>query len=217
MQSLQQIVILLQLVLALLSNPATANNPTAQSLAAQAIGYATQAIATMPTSTVFTVTPTTTLSVVTPFTITVSNPQVIPTPPDPLPPNFGVSIDNPPQLVFIPVQVANPQMLDSTWRFNWIHYAPDNTAGYDVEFSVGGKSTGGKLADGNPIPVVTATLDGAPATYNQFFGVSAGMHQLGLTITSGNRYAIMSGIVNIVASSSDAQQQTTSTPVITWQ
>lgn len=42
---MQQIVVLLQLVLVLLSNPATANDPNVQTLASQAITVATQALA----------------------------------------------------------------------------------------------------------------------------------------------------------------------------
>lgn len=51
MQNLSQIVTLLQLVLALLSNPQTAQNPQVQALAAQAVQSASDALA-VPTTTI---------------------------------------------------------------------------------------------------------------------------------------------------------------------
>ena len=60
--NLTSIVTLLQLVLTLLSNPTTANNPAIQSLAQQAISDATQALSvqTITTTTTSTTVPTTT-------------------------------------------------------------------------------------------------------------------------------------------------------------
>lgn len=223
MPSLPSIVILLQLVLALLSNPATANNPTAQNLATQAIGYATQALEAQPTSTIGQSLSDPIVNLTSPVTIFFSNPQpetiTLPTLAQAL--SLGSS-NNVMQAPSEPTstQVASPQVLDPSWRFGWIVYNPDTiNGGYQIEFTAGGKSTGGKMANGQPSPTVTATLDGNPPAIspNQFYGVSAGAHQLVLTITSGNRYAVMTGMLNIVASSSDAQTQTTAVPVLTWQ
>jgi L-fucose mutarotase/ribose pyranase (RbsD/FucU family) len=50
MTNLSSILVLLQLVLTLLSNPSTANSSQAQTLATQAIGYATQALESQATT-----------------------------------------------------------------------------------------------------------------------------------------------------------------------
>ncbi len=165
--NLSSIITLLQLVLTLLSSPATANNATAQTLANQAIGYATEALQQVATTTA-TTTPVTIQVPANPTTtiVYVPEPVYVPSPAPAVQPTSPVLAAAPQESCTLTVKANQPNMDSRSAEYIWTSTGvPTSTTGQLYWLETLGNPDGSTytqwIAIGRPI-----TADQGDVTYN---------------------------------------------------